>query len=231
MIADRRQHAAFYYVYALTDPQEQERFTSGARKLRAVDVDGVAAIVEVVGARPAATEEALREQHALVVRLARRFDALLPIRFGAVFTPSGLDARIRANRAVIRRALDRVRGRVQMTVRLHGAPADDPAPTATGTAWLTARRDRARSLRQHAARLRRAVSRFVEEERIDPGKGNLQGTVYHLIRSRDANAYRAAILATARSLIPVGVTVTGPWPAFAFVPELDRVSSRRSRGR
>ena len=51
-----------------------------------IDIGAVAAIVESVDAPPDASEATLLEQHAIVVRLARRFDALLPVRFGAVFT-------------------------------------------------------------------------------------------------------------------------------------------------
>jgi hypothetical protein len=229
MSAKGSQGKPLYYVYALTDAARPARFRSGKRTLHALEVKGVAAIVEAVRERPPATEETLREQHATVTRLARRFDALLPVRFGAVFARHDLAARMQSDHDVMRRALDRVRGRVQMTIRLHGAP---PAPLprdASGTAWLVARTERDRLLRRAAAQVRRAVSPFVEEERIDPGKGELQGTVYHLVKSQHVERYTSAITAVALALAPIRLTVTGPWPVFAFGPELGR-SRSRSRG-
>lgn len=231
MTADRRQRKELYYVYALTDVARPAPFTSGKRKLQALEVKGVSAIVEAVRARRPVTEETLRAQHATVARLARRFEALLPVRFGAVFAPHDLAARMESDHEVIRRALERVRGRVQMTIRLHGAPARPLPREASGTAWLIARIERDRLLRRTAAQVRRAVSLFVDAERIDPGKGDLQGTVYHLVKSQHVEPYTSAITAVAPALAPIRVTITGPWPVFAFAPELGRGRSRGSRGR
>jgi hypothetical protein len=50
----------------------------------------------------------------------------------------------------------------------------------------------------------------------------VQGTLYHLIRAEHVDRYRTAVEAFAPSLAPVRLTVSGPWPAFAFVPELRR---------
>lgn len=209
------------YVYALTDALPEGRFAAGARRLRAIEVSGVSAIVETIGEPRAANEDTLLEQHAVVVRLAQRFEALLPVRFGAVFTRAELQARIQKNHRVIRRALERVRGRVQMTVRLRGGGRTQLPRRASGTAWLTMRAERDRALRRNAARLRRATGPLVSDERIDPGKGDVQGTVYHLIRSNAVERYLRAISGAAAAVAPARLTVTGPWPAFAFVPDLD----------
>lgn len=210
-----------YYVYALTDGALPRRFSAAGRTLRTIRIDRVSAVVETARGRREATEQALREQHAIVVGLAARTGAVLPVRFGALFTPAELDARVKSAHDSIVAALDRVRGRVQMTVRLHSPPAAAVStPFPSGTAYLAARSERERALRRHAAEVRRAVESFVVDERLDPGKGDLQGTVYHLVKATDAERYRAAIAAAAAALAPVELSVTGPWPAFAFVPEL-----------
>lgn len=224
MAVEAATHGTLYYVYALAAPGLPRRFASRGRTLRAIDIGDISAIVERVRKAPDPTERTLREQHAIVGQLAARVDALLPARFGALFTPAELRARVKAEHDVIRDALDRVRGRVQMTVRLYSASAPPPAlpHVSSGTAYLAARSERERALRRDAARIRRAVSRFVGEQRLDSGKGDVRGTLYHLIRAEHVDRYRTAVEAFAPSLAPVRLTVSGPWPAFAFVPELRR---------
>ena len=224
MSAETRAAAPRYYVYALADDGLPSRFVAGGRRLRAIDVAGVLVVVERVRDAPAATERTLRDQHAIVVSLARRVNALLPARFGALFTPAELDARVRTAHDVIVDALDRVRGRVQMTVRVLSPSGSGPVSSRprSGTAYLMARAEGARALRRTAARIRRAASPLVVDQRVEPGKGEIQGTVYHLIQSGDVERYRAALARIAPAVAPALLTATGPWPPFAFAPELDR---------
>ena len=213
-----------YYIYALAEPGLPRRFTVLGQRLQAIDIGRVSAIVEVVRDSPPVTEAALRRQHAVVTRLAERTDALLPVRFGAVFAPPVLDARVKAVEKRVVAALRRVRRCVQMTVRVHAPAARGAAavPTLSGTAYLAARSERGRALRSVAARIRRVVSRVLVDERVDEGRGELLGTVYHLVRSRDVERYRNRLEAARPSLAPARLFVTGPWPVFAFVPDLDR---------
>lgn len=87
---------------------------------------------------------------------------------------------------------------------------------------MRAHRDRERAVRRQCTKLARTVSRFVVEERIEPGKGTVRATMYHLINAADVDRYRAALAKAAASLAPDTIAVTGPWPVFAFVPELRR---------
>ena len=224
MTAEARTRRKLYYVYALTDQALPQRLVVGGRILHAVDIAGVGAIVETSREARPATEAALREQHAIVVALARRVNALLPVRFGALFTAAELDARVKSAHDVILSALGHVRDRVQMTVRVHSAPARSARTSAasSGTAYMRARSERHMAVRRSAARIHRAVAPFVVDERVDAGKGGLQGTVYHLINTEDIRPYRAALQQLAPSRPPLRLSVTGPWPVFAFVPELRR---------
>jgi hypothetical protein len=226
------------YTYALAERGLPTRFTVLGRRLQVIDIGRVSAIVEAVREAPPATEEALRRQHAVVTRLAERADALLPVRFGATFTRRELNTRVESAEDVVLAALRHVRGCMQMTVRIHAPAAPDMsvARPSSGTAYLAARSERRRAQRGVAARIRRAVSRLIVDERTDEGKGELLATVYHLIRSVNAWRYRSAVEAVAPTLGPVRLSVTGPWPVFAFVPDLSRGpdknrGSRRSRRR
>ena len=170
-------------------------------------------------APPPLTAESLRAHEAAVRRIAEAVSACLPARFGAAAADD--DALLRAaepRRAELLQALELVRGREQMTVRVHGPSAPSPLPPPpTGTRYLEERR-RARKLPELDP-LRAALEALVRAERIErhfePG---LLASVYHLIdRGASAEYQRAAQSA---SLDGLRLRVSGPWPAWSFAPEL-----------
>ena len=222
MAVDAPRGKVQFYVYALAEAGEQRRFTVGKRSLRAVVIDGVAAIIENRREAPRPTEAALREQHAVVTMLSRRLEAVLPVRFGALFAADELAARVARVRRALLDALERVRGRVQMTVRVNAPPALPAAGSRPGTAYLKARLERERAVRECVRRIGRVASRFAVDRRVDARNDGSGAAVYHLIDAADVEDYTAAIATLAPSLSPVRITVTGPWPAFAFGPELKR---------
>jgi hypothetical protein len=213
-------------VYALAAPPLPRRIRVAGRALRVFMMGSIA----VIAARPRESrpvEEALREQHAVVVALADRIDPLLPARFGSRMNAARLEAAVRQAAGSLSRALEHVRGRRQMTVRVIGpssAPAAQPAAPTTGTAYLAQRLAQAQSVPAEAAPLRDAVAPFVIEERVMPGRGSVRATLFHLVAREDVDRYRSAAerirAPTAASL--VRTVVTGPWPPFAFAPELWR---------
>jgi hypothetical protein len=66
-----------------------------------------------------------------------------------------------------------------------------------------------------AALVSAAVRDLVVAERVSPSSDTSMACLYHLIPRDRASQYRTA---TARFHAP-DVTVSGPWPAFAFVPD------------
>ena len=68
------------YVYAFVDGPGRS-MTIARHRLEILSVAGVGVAVERLDEPPAASEAALRTQHAIVERLQRRFDAVLPARF------------------------------------------------------------------------------------------------------------------------------------------------------
>jgi hypothetical protein len=61
---------------------------------------------------------------------------------------------------------------------------------------------------------------LVVSQRVEAGKGATVTTVYHLINLGDDERYRALAAGVAETLHGLAVRVSGPWPAFAFTPEL-----------
>jgi hypothetical protein len=224
------------YVHALVDvprpavPGRRSRQRSlrvEGRRIDLIAVGPVVAAVEELERPPKLSERSLRAQHRIIVALARRFDAILPARFGTVVDEAEL-ARLMAGRGKrIQRSFEAVRGRAQMTVRFFGsepgsAPVSARARPRTGTDYLEERMDAARvRLPESAAAVRRAVGLLVERERVEPGRDLVRAAVHHLIRRDRAKEYEALVRrALGRRPATDAVVVSGPWPPFAFTPSL-----------
>lgn len=211
------------YLYALAEPGLPRRMRLLGRSLRTLEIGPVHAVVgsREQPARPDA--RALAEQHAIVVRLAARSAALLPARFGSVVSEVSLRAVLASHAAAIVQALTMVRGCDQMTIRVFGPPdASRPVEVrnAGGAAYLQSRRALARHVPAEAQTIRRALGSCVTAERVEPGASAIRLTVHHLVPKAAAARYQRRASALQDRLEPWRVTVTGPWPAFAFAPEL-----------
>ncbi len=217
---------ASWYLYALADQGLPARLRVLGHSLRVLPFGGVAAVVERRRDRRPPTTTALEEQHAVVLRLAERSDALLPARFGSLMDESSLRTSVDEHAAAISAALDLVRGRQQMTIRIFGPPDDrrPPDDRSTGTAFLQSLRERARHVPPEVAAIRRLLGPLAAAERVEAGEGGLRVTAFHLVASGQVEAYRqrASVLQSelAVSMAPLRAAVTGPWPAFAFAPDL-----------
>lgn len=211
------------YVFALSS-QRARPFSAAGHRIEFVDADGVYAAVERLDARPRVSEEALRTQHTIVAEVAKKVDAILPARFGSFVDRVELARLVQLRRGAIVDALDLVRGRVQMTVRVFDAGTGQAetarAAPSTGTAYLEDRR-RAASGRAHPrlVAVADAVKGIVVATRSAGEQGRVAVTLYHLVDSSAVGEYRQALTGVA---IPgdATVSVTGPWPPFAFAPDL-----------
>lgn len=190
---------------------------------------GILAAVGEMAAAPRADAPLLQAHDAVVRRLASGAAAVLPARFGSLAAGEAELAELLGSRApLFAEALERVRGCVQMTLRVFGtaaAPADldalpeDPA-AGPGTRFLAARR------REHERRtslpeidsLRPALRPLLRAERVErQTSGRLIGTAFHLLPRAAEEDYRAALEATGGHL-PGGYRLawSGPWPPYAF---------------
>ena len=169
---------------------------------------------------PPLSAEALRAYDAAVRQIAQSCEACLPARFGAAAEDEAALLRsVEPRAAGLLEALQLVRGREQMTLRIHGPGR--PAPLAKadgpGTRYLEERR-RARALPELDP-LRSALEGLVRAERLErhtePG---LLASVYHLIDRGAAARYRALVERV--SLEGLRVALSGPWPAWSFAPEV-----------
>ena len=205
---------ASLYVYALTDTA-LDTWTDGDRTLESIPLDDFFAISERRQSPPTLEEAELRRQHAIVSRIAEAAPALLPARFGSFIDARELAAIVRQRQPVISRALDRVRGMMQMTVRFAAPPtAAGEGPFESGRAYLERRlHTAAPPIPPAVATALDAVRDFVVEENRKSGADGMLA-VYHLVRRADVEGYQEGI-GTVR-----GMVVSGPSAPFAFAPDL-----------
>jgi len=196
-------------LYALSDapPAAEVRGALG-EAVRALSAGPLFALAGEVDQAPEVSADAVRAHDAAVRRLAVACPALLPVRFGSIAEEVDFSER----EAELLEALELVRGREQMTLRVYGEP--EPAHRDSGIAYLESLR-RSRSI-PALDPLRAALAPLVRAERTEPHDGPLIASVYHLIDRGSAPEYLRALAGVA---LAVRVAPTGPWPAWSFAPE------------
>jgi hypothetical protein len=219
------------YLYALVDEEPSGPLGEGfaGEPLRVIPQGRLAAVTSEIPDRPRPDRETLERQDAVVRRLAERFGALLPARFGEAFADeAALANRLAPREGEVSEALSLVRGCVQMTLRVFGEPEPPPEPEAApavgpGTRYLAGRRreiERAHSLPEIEP-LREALRPLLRAERIErhEAAGPLLGTAYHLVLRGQSDAYLATLESAKGRIGGRRVAATGPWPPYAFAPE------------
>jgi hypothetical protein len=214
--------------------------------LRPLPMGPLLLIASEVDSPPALDEGALRAHDAAARALHALLPAFLPARFGSAAESE--QALLRAFEPLARlldEALSLVHGREQMTLRVFGesqdAPAsaalaqtaaDDAAGPGPGARYLTRlahAHARAREVPELVL-LRPFLRDFVRAEHAEravgaaPAAPGLLASVFHLIDRGSADAYAQALeagLAAGRaSLGGLRFSLSGPWPAWSFAPEV-----------
>jgi hypothetical protein len=171
----------------------------------------------VLGAAPLPLSEAALRAHEAVVRsIAGRAQACLPARFGSsADSEAALRTSLEQRGDELRQALELVRGREQMTLRVLGERA--VAAPASGTQYLEQRLKLVRL--PELDPLREALKPFVRAEKLEPhDQPGLLASVYHLIDRGSSADYTRALEAV--ELFELRVKPSGPWPAWSFAPEV-----------
>ena len=214
---DPRARSEEWQVYALTLGAVSSRLNVASHSIQAFRVGKLAILAAAPRTLP--LEAALRDQHAVVLELAEHFDPILPVRFGARMTAARIEQVVSPSAEILTNALEHVRGRQQLTIRLTGPAARVLDRSGSGTEYL-ARRLAASTFPDAALPLRNALSPFIVDERIQPGRGGVRLTVFHLVQKQAVADYIEAADAASGTIRPWHMSLTGPWPPFAFAPEL-----------
>ena len=220
-----------WYVFALADEVPRGRLGRGlSGALRARSVAGAYAIVERRADVPPAAFGSLRAHQAVLVRLSEAVPAILPVRFGTLLEENALEEALADRDADLAGAFALVRHRVQFTWRYRPPAARSqalrtpPGPprsgaAVTGTAYLRRAAHGFRGAPPESFRLLRdRLHAFVIREMFQPAASGMPDTVYHLIDKPAVPRYR--VMSESLTLTSPTLTVSGPWPAFAFAPEM-----------
>jgi len=169
-------------------------------------------------------EKALWE-HESVLEALLESGPVLPVRFGVRFADSEeLRARVQPHSARFARALARVRGRVELSVRLLGlgdreppSGAEDAGP---GARYLLGRLEERRDAEQKLDAVRGRLSPLAVAERSQllPRSGTLASAAF-LVERHALERFQEEARDLERDLDDVVLVCTGPWPPYNFVDE------------
>jgi hypothetical protein len=212
------------YVYALVPAGLDGLLGAGlsGEALQFLPLGPLAAVAGPMDSPPSIAPATLRAHDDVVRNLARVSDAILPFRFGAmVYDANELAEGLAPRLGALGEALERTRGRDQMTLRLYadggaGSPAGGGLG-GPGTRWLRERSSRSGSAMVELGLLREALAEYVHAEVIEHHDAPpLRASIFHLAeRSRTAE-YGTRVQALAHRLAPARVATSGPWPPYAF---------------
>ena len=230
------------YVYCLGDELGGAAFEGlagvGRARVRVLALGGLAAVVSEAGDdAPAVNEENLLA-HNRVNAAALAVSTPLPCRFGTRAAAGRLAEYVSANGAALAAALARVRGRVEMSVKLMwkkevgsrkseveseaGGVAE--APAGAGTAFLLKKRREIlgeegarRRAEEVAAWLAAGVGELAREtaERLSPSEPIFVRAA-HLVERGRVEEYRARLRALAAGREDLRLLASGPWPPYSF---------------
>jgi hypothetical protein len=198
-------------VYAVCDRPELPL----PSPLEGVEVAGLVAVVDRDARVPDAPAPADLWAHERVVEQLMEDRAVLPMRYGtALADDDAVRAAIAERRDEYAAALDRVRGRVELGLRVVGPEEDDTARPADGRAYLdalSAADARRRRLHEPLAGLAAA-----DRRRRPRGHGELLRAAY-LVETGRVPRFRGVVRKLQREHPALDLILTGPWPPWSFV--------------
>lgn len=232
------------YLYCLSDELACESVEGlkgvGESVVRMLSIGDLSAVVsEFEGARAAVTRENLHAHNRVNAHVLARVTPL-PFRFGTLTDEATLYAYVASNETALAEALARVRGSVEMGVKIRlveGATTTTEEPEVKveeakaaqesggrGTAFLLAKRREILGEEASKARAERAAARLAvcveglareSDVRLSP-EGPIVVRASHLIEREEVSEYRARVRDLGASLEGLQLLASGPWPPYSF---------------
>lgn len=222
------------YLYCIIpagyDPPDASRRGVDAAPVRELRTSGLAAWVSHVPDLVVVPSVSRARAHDDVVRDAMARATPVPARFGQVLAgDTEVAGLLDERRGSLLESLERVRGCVEMTVRVllagHGA-APGPAPRESGSAylrWVRERQQVQQAVSDQAEFLRRGLARVVEEAgvvreirwaTVAPGARSLEAA--HLVPRALIARHREVVRTTVERDHHMKVMLSGPWAPYTF---------------
>jgi Gas vesicle synthesis protein GvpL/GvpF len=215
------------YVYAIHDadapPSPPSARGLGGARLHTTAAGGIAATFSRHRTlQPRSTPKMLWSHEAVVRQLMGRV-AVLPLRFGTVLPDvAALRAVLVERRDALAEGLERVRGRVELSVRVLGQPPREPArEEVTGRAYLMARREAHHRSERTAGEVHEPLAALARDARLRaPAPAPAILAAAYLVDRPAVEAFKARVVALAAARDDLSIVGTGPWPPYSFVPDL-----------
>ena len=209
------------HLYALTEhPANLPHVRGiGATPLASAAVGAIDAIFsEIDGDSAEPTESAILAHAHVVDEVARINDAVLPARLARPYENElALLAAVRDRDVQFRAALDRVRGCVEMGVRVLRKTNGNEAATSSGSEYMRSRLTSVKLAETVADELDEAVSGLARDAlRCVTGTRELVLTASYLLAREDGGSFRAAVETVASDRPDLWYVCVGPWPAYSF---------------
>ena len=165
---------------------------------------------------PSATPKTLAAHHD-VVASAMAADAVVPFRFGTAVPSAEIDAWLVTQGAFLRATLAKLRGCVEMNVKLLRLE-----PAATRPREVSGEPDPLRAAQLEALGERLVARAGVENwrYRVQGSGSNVAASVAFLMPRGEVADFLTRIAPITSRALGVAVVPTGPWPAYSFVPPL-----------
>jgi hypothetical protein len=218
------------YAYAICEPDAAEppprRRGLGGAALRTLEQAGLVAVYSRHRSlRPRPSREAILVHERVVEEVMAR-GAVLPLRFGTQLEDEDrLAAALSDRHEGLQRVLDRVRGRVELGLRVLPVRPDagaEAAPQGSGREYLLERVSRHRRAERAARELNTPLAALASASRVKaaPAPPAILVAAY-LLDPGDAPEFRARAHELAARHDDLQAVVTGPWPPYSFVAEDD----------
>lgn len=209
------------YLYALTEHPAALPPALGIddTPIAVERLDGIDAVVGVIDGQRVEPSEATILAHARVVdELAARNAAILPARFGRGYPDAAaLQDAVRERADALAHALERVRGSVEIGLRVLGEPPKEAATGGNGRAYMLGRLDARQRAERLADELHAPLAALARAETRSVGPTpQLLLSASYLVPRDGVERFRAAVDELGQSHPDLTLACTGPWPPYSF---------------
>lgn len=209
------------YLYALTEHPTTVPPTLGLEQtpLAVERLDGIEAVVGVVGReRIDPSEDAVLTHARVVDELTALNEAVLPARFGRGYPDAEALRDAVAERAdALRLALDRVRGCLELGLRVLSKPGDAGSPGQSGREYMLGRLDRRRRAERLADEVHAPLAALARAEtRTVAATPQLLLSAAYLVPREALERFQSALQELESAHPELSLACTGPWPPYSF---------------
>ena len=212
------------YVYAITDPFEAPEDLRGLHDapLETAGTGPIRAVYSTHERLEPTPEPSLLWRHDQVVERLMEAGGVLPLRFGTTFaTTDELDPILVRDEARFERLLARVRGCVELSVRVGVTPTAEP-DASSGTAYLQSKLATGRERDGAAERVLGPLRELAKaSSRRTPRAGGAVLNESYLVGREAVGPFVAEVKALNARNGDVAVSCTGPWGPYSFVEEVE----------